>query len=320
MLVTPPACCRCSGGLDFQRMLAGDSGVAMQKTACLLEYFRWWMQPSPLDEERIVRFELITGGPVEEFEAKLAAASDSPVLPSGTAPLALHNGPMEEPEAHVFVNFANANFGYGRFIASCTQEEIMQMCVPEFNVGMLHVGKLAEHEVVVTYNCRRFSTYSGYQYSFMYTGACNPSLAASVQAVLTMDACYFDHFDRRQQLRDVQKAFLGFDAVRRSAHLLSPATVRPVISSGRWGCGIFGGSPAHKLLQQLVALRLAGGVEVRFSMFGTPDGCDTCLQALATSPKLTLQKLWTFLCDPATSDADIVPRLLAFLEQESASH
>jgi hypothetical protein len=35
---------------------------------------------------------------------------------------------------------------------------------------------------------------------------------------------------------------------------------------------------------------------------------------------LTLQKLWTFLCDPATSDADIVPRLLAFLEQESASH
>ncbi len=30
----------------------------------------------------------------------------------------------------------------GRFIASCTQEEIMQMCVPEFNVGMLHYGTL----------------------------------------------------------------------------------------------------------------------------------------------------------------------------------
>jgi hypothetical protein len=54
---------------------------------------------------------------MEEFEAKLAAASDSPVLPSGTAPLALHNGPMEEPEAHVFVNFANANFGYGRYLS-----------------------------------------------------------------------------------------------------------------------------------------------------------------------------------------------------------
>jgi hypothetical protein len=33
---------------------------------------------------------------------------------TGTAALTLHSGPMEEPDAHVFVNFANANFGYGR--------------------------------------------------------------------------------------------------------------------------------------------------------------------------------------------------------------
>ena len=43
------------------RMLAGESAVAMHKTACLLQYFGWWMQAAPDEEERLVRFELISG-------------------------------------------------------------------------------------------------------------------------------------------------------------------------------------------------------------------------------------------------------------------
>jgi len=30
------------------------------------------------------------------------------------------------------------------------------------------------------------------------------------------------------------------------------------VSTGRWGCGIFRGLPAHKFAQQLVAAKLAG--------------------------------------------------------------
>lgn len=56
-------------------------------------------------------------------------------------PHRLHDAGMEAPaHAAAFVNFANAQFGYGKFIESCTQEEILQQCCPEFNVGMLFIG------------------------------------------------------------------------------------------------------------------------------------------------------------------------------------
>ena len=54
-----------------------------------------------------------------------------------------------------FVNFANAVFGYGEFIPSCTQEEIIQVCCPEFNAGMFFIGKMRQDEVIVVHNCRR---------------------------------------------------------------------------------------------------------------------------------------------------------------------
>ncbi len=51
------------------------------------------------------------------------------------------------------------------------------------------------------------------------------------------------------------------------------------MSTGRWGCGVFGGLPAHKFVQQVLAARLAG-VRLRFSTFGNTDGCDKALVAL----------------------------------------
>ena len=69
------------------------------------------------------------------------------------------------PDATAFVNFANAIFGYGEFIASCTQEEILQVCCPEFNVGMLFQGTMRDEEVMVVHGCRRYSAYSGYLHS-----------------------------------------------------------------------------------------------------------------------------------------------------------
>jgi hypothetical protein len=39
---------------------------------------------------------------------------------------------------------------------------------------------------------------------------------------------------------------------------------------------VFGGTPAHKCAQQLVAAAITGA-ELQFSTFGTPDGCDDLL-------------------------------------------
>jgi len=58
---------------------------------------------------------------------------------------------------------------------------------------------------------------------------------------------------------------------------------------------VFGGIPAHKLLQQMITARLAN-VTVYFSMYGTPDGCDHVLHAIEQrQPPLTVAETWALL-------------------------
>lgn len=95
-------------------------------------------------------------------------------------------------DATGFVNFANADFGFGCFIPSCTQEEILQVCCPEFNVGMLFIGRMGDEEVVNVRNCRRFSIYSGYLGTYRCLGPIRgPRI---VHDILTLDACMSHHF------------------------------------------------------------------------------------------------------------------------------
>merc|ERR1711920_46298 len=67
-------------------------------------------------------------------------------------------------------------------------------------------------------------------------------------------------------LRDIRKAYLCFMGCS-------------VVSTGHWGCGIFGGLPAFKFVQQALAASLAG-CKLQYSTFGSPDGCDQILQDL----------------------------------------
>merc|ERR1712157_684531 len=113
----------------------------------------------------------------------------------------LHDGYMELAKAHAFVNFANQNFGYGKFILSCTQEEIMQICCPEFNVAMLHHGLMQNDSVVLTHNVRRFAAYTGFLNSFRFAGNVNADVHANAQtryppqSIITMDAVFERHFE-----------------------------------------------------------------------------------------------------------------------------
>eukprot|EP01043_Picozoa_sp_COSAG02_P044645 COSAG02_NODE_4007_length_5920_cov_5.932829_4_plen_389_part_00 len=255
-----------AGGLRLDRDMLVDDEVGMQKLCCLLQYFATAMRlEGSTDDSREVVFERRTSrdADLSEFKARVLAAQPQPGSVDGVLGVSLHSGGMEAPAADAFVNFANAVFGYGEFIASCTQEEIIQVCCPEFNVGMFFIGKMRPDEVIVVHNCRRYSSYQGYLHTFEYTG---PWLGASeVQTILTIDACTVSHFSEPQVLRDVQKAVLAFECCEGQ-----------IISTGRWGCGVFGGTPAHKFAQQLVAAALVG-VKLEFSTFGTPDGCDEVL-------------------------------------------
>lgn len=309
-------CKRNQGGLNFSRLVRdaaahGAASICTHKLAALLLYFAARLKlEGTADDERTVRFERIACPPLNDFEAMLTATRTHGAE-EWTDMVTLHDAGMEAPaDATAFVNFANADFGYGAFIPSCTQEEILQMACPEFNVGMLILGRMGDDEVVNVRGCRRFSSYSGYGPTYECSGSLVSGDAgepAVLTDILTIDACYSQHFSREKQLRDMRKAYTSFAA-------LSPRSDGgpAIVSTGRWGCGIFGGTPAHKFAHQALAARLAR-VRLRFSTFGTPDGCDAVLSALQSS-RASVPHVWDALLRCPNRGA-FEQSFLAMLEQ-----
>ena len=55
-------------------------------------------------------------------------------------------------------------------------------------------------------------------------------------------------------MRDIHKAYVGFNLI----NLESQKDVEKTISTGNWGCGVFGGNHELKFLQQWIAASFAG--------------------------------------------------------------
>ena len=142
---------------------------------CLLNYVALSLDPTVRSskdlDNRKVRFEVLNKS-TRELASTL---DDGPhgeggrIVFDAQKTVVLHDGRMEDPTTLPtrlkanwgYVNFANAVFGYGEFIASCTQEEILQIMAPEMNLGLLHFGTMAPSQVIVVRNVRRFSEYEG---------------------------------------------------------------------------------------------------------------------------------------------------------------
>jgi len=210
----------------------------------------------------------------------------------------VHDSAMEIGTADAFVNFANANFGYGKLIQSCTQEEILQSCCPEMNVGMLFYKSMDDDTVILAHNVRRFSTYSGYLRSFRFQGPCDIGNYKD-QTIITMDAVYQRHYTDEGNLRDTKKAYLGWKSTldwhRKFSHEMSTCT----ITTGQWGCGAFGGMPAHKYLQQVVAAQLVnynGGdekLQLFFSSFNNMTMKEMLDRLRIRIPKISPWEVYT---------------------------
>ena len=144
--------------------------------------------------------------------------------------------------------------------------------------------------------------------------------ADTVQTILTIDACTQGHFQHHKMLRDINKAMASFKA-HRLAHSMSIGSgTLPTLSTGRWGCGAFGGKPSHKFIQQVLAAHLAG-VKLEFSMYGTPDGCDTLWNALDETPTSGAD-VWRCLASCTSSnnfEADFIKMLKTPHESQQSS-
>mmetsp|Transcript_12520 Transcript_12520/g.36968 ORF Transcript_12520/g.36968 Transcript_12520/m.36968 type:complete len:496 (-) Transcript_12520:78-1565(-) len=300
------------GGLDFREMLANSRAKeSTEKMKCLIVYFDTWIDEDRCCKadsgRRTIEFERIRFKPMilkesivtSNMEALLdtEGENDSKFVGDGVT---LHENTMESSEsASGFVNFANPNFCYGRFISSCTQEEILTVCCPEVTVGMIFIGKLADNEIVNIRNVRRYSLYSGYLKTFSCNGRLPQKNGSDcLQTIITMDACYTNHFLQKNIERDVSKAYYAFSEHANSFSGQTKPSMKsdvPVVSTGKWGCGMFGGLTSHKMIQQALAANMAG-VRLDFSALGGLERCDEILGAMrdANASFRSIQELLLF--------------------------
>lgn len=242
--------------------------------------------------------------------------------------LHIHSNTMEDiSEATGFVDFANEDIHIHRMAPSCTQEEVLFSCCPETLVGLLLVERLKPNEAVLITGCRRFSTYRGYMNTFEWTGF-TPSQRwknEPAQNLVVIDACTEHHFSKSMVLRDLGKCYLGFlmsqenppeqptpfpsssspdEDVDRFANKKSFQRQQqrtPIISTGNWGCGVFGGNIFLKFCQQWMAATVAAagggrGIRLEYSTFGNEKQYQEllALQQMIVTKKRTVR--WLFGC------------------------
>lgn len=152
---------------------------------------------------------------------------------------------IEDCKDYSFIDFANKRLGGASLHSPCAQEEILFLIYPECCLGMAFAHTMKPNEAIRIRGCSRVANYTGYAYSFRYDTPC--VAPNDINEVIGIDAIPYggsEQFSEAAVLRDINKAIAGFQ-------LCSPD--RKGIASGKWGCGVFGGDPCLKCMQQWIA-------------------------------------------------------------------
>lgn len=164
-----------------------------------------------------------------------------------------------EPFADIEVDFANKDVGFG---VSGSQEEAKLAQSPETCIVMLLAPTLQDDEALVIRGARKVAKFTGIGRNISFTGI-HPihSDAWTSRAIIAIDSLELDEeqndsdakpiAELREKVlnRELNKAFCGFSSVRTSQGEAGSGC--PVIATGHWGCGAFGGNRETKALIQV---------------------------------------------------------------------
>ncbi|KAI9090283.1 hypothetical protein DFS34DRAFT_374894 [Phlyctochytrium arcticum] len=208
----------------------------------------------------------------EESESRQSNQGQSVLLPNWSTATkkiepthtSLLPGSMEQSTSRTLVDFANRRLHIHRIIPSFTQEEILLATHPESLIGILLCEPMAATEAITITNVVRTATYKGYADSFQF-GLCEPSATKGDERfdILAIDASFTDQYSEKMVIRDLNKAYVGFASVKQ-------VTGREGVATGGWGCGVFGGHPVLKFMQQVMAATMAG-VHLDYATFGNQE-------------------------------------------------
>lgn len=248
---------RC-GSLDWTQLYVTELDVAEERLLCLFDYFAQLPQAIKMDPEREIIF----------LRGHYEDVVENPEWPSSelvveTSHMRIHTDSMEKyaeikkkegrEKDCAFVDFANRRIHIHRIIPSLTQEEVIFSCCSEMMILLLMTETLADDEYVVARNVWRHSHYSGYLDTFKWEGPLAKE-KMHLEEILAIDAVTGNHYG--QSVRDMRKCYACFVACQ-----------SPSISTGRWGCGVFGGDPTHKMLQQMMCAQLAHKTTLWYSSY-----------------------------------------------------
>lgn len=153
-------------------------------------------------------------------------------------------------EDPIKVDFANKRIGGGVLKHGCCQEEIMFLSNPDLIGLMPFVPTMNEDEAVVVSGVKQQFVISGYGYDLHLQGGCDINLS---QTIIMVDAIDYrkreaEQYQSRNKMLELNKLLLGFSSIE------GPTC----ISTGQWGCGVFGGDSRLKFLMQWLAASIAG--------------------------------------------------------------
>eukprot|EP00928_Gymnodinium_smaydae_P029634 TRINITY_DN22265_c0_g1_i1.p1 TRINITY_DN22265_c0_g1~~TRINITY_DN22265_c0_g1_i1.p1 ORF type:complete len:488 (+),score=55.06 TRINITY_DN22265_c0_g1_i1:56-1465(+) len=243
--------------VSFESILSDCSEVEVAKLQMFLHYFERIKNtrlPGYLQVDRVVGVSLS-----EESWLR----SERPLLSLEMAPPKV--GFEQAPDlAHA--DFANMFIGGGVLSGGCVQEEIRFSICPELVISMLVCPCMLEEEAIQIIGAEQFSAYKGYAWSLRYNGdhvdnSGRMEDGSVNSAVLAMDALDLRGQDAsllaqmrpENMLRDLNKSLAAFTPV-------DEASLRnhPVLATGNWGCGAFGGSAPLKALLQWASAAQCG--------------------------------------------------------------
>jgi len=237
---------------SFARLLANDGASCEVAKLCMFINFFERVGRSPPRGRIIINRVVGTA-----MDADSWFRSTQPLLPLEVAPERVGF----ETAAGVglaHADFANKYIGGGVLCGGCVQEEIRFSICPELCLSMLFSPRMEPQEAIQIIGAEQFSHYTGYMFKLRFGGDFVDESArwpdGTVQsAVLAMDALDLRGLDTslsgqmstESMLRELNKSAAAFAPVDAEglAHF-------PIVATGNWGCGAFGGfAPLKALIQ-----------------------------------------------------------------------
>ncbi|KRX03363.1 hypothetical protein PPERSA_12642 [Pseudocohnilembus persalinus] len=238
------------GILSFEQLYVRQltTSEAQERIKCLLYYF---YESFKINENQKIQYHrLVLDNPPKWDQI------DEPI----SIQVNIQTQGMEESDAFYQVDFANKYLQIHQNIPSLTQEEVIFTIRPDIYPVLLISDMLNDNEAIIIEGARMFCNYTGYSSSFRFSGPSPYLKLKDISAIIAIDALVSSSVVQKQceknkVFRELNKAYIGFKGIKPQNQIYN--LKQNTISTGGWGCGVFGGNQYLKFLQQLIAAQLA---------------------------------------------------------------